>query len=159
MKKTIIPALVIFSLFAVAGTAAAAGLVPCGGPGEKACDLCFLFSMIKKAVDFTLVAIIPSVAVLIILVAGLNLIANQGNVEVTTKTKSLIFVSIIGLIIAFGGWVVVNTLFTAVGVTAWESSGGKWWRFNLVCENPVNGISNEDDDSDIEVCPDDAIEE
>ena len=140
--------MVILSLFAAVNLVSAAGLVPCGGPGEKSCDLCFLFSMIKKVLDFTLAIVIPSIAALIILIGGFNLLANRGNPETIAKTKSVLLTAAIGLVIVFGGWVVVNTTLSALGVTAWEGTEGKWWKFSLTCESP-----SAYGEGDIEVCP------
>ncbi len=141
----------------IAGPVFASGLVPCGGPGEKACDLCFLFSMIKGVVDFFLFTIIPLAAVLIFAVCGFNLMANRGNPDTTSKTKKVLYSTAIGLIIVFAGWALVNTIFTAIGFTTWQSSEGKWWKFELVCESPVDN-QNPGEERDIEVCPDGATE-
>lgn len=153
MKKTILTALVVASC-TFASQAFAAGLVPCGGPGEKACDLCFLFFMIKNVVDFFLFTIIPLVAILIFIIGGFNLMANRGNAEATSKTKKMLFATVAGLVLVFGGWALVNTVFTALGVTAWQSSEGKWWKFDLVCQTPVVENTNPGGEKDIEVCPD-----
>lgn len=152
MKKAIIIALAVLLLFMAAAQVSADGIVPCGGPGEKACDLCFLFSMLKKIVDFVLLGLIPPIAVLIFLVGGFNIMANGGNVETVTKTKSVLLSTTIGLLIVFGGWVVVNTFLAAMGATAWEAKNGKWWEFSLTCATPEKPVYN-GEEQDIEVCP------
>jgi hypothetical protein len=149
MKKTIISAFVVVLFFTLTSRVFAAGLVPCGGPGEMACDFCFLFSMVKKIIDFILLTIIPPVAALIIILSGINLMANRNSPEAVNKTKKVLFSTFMGLAIIFSGWVVVNTALSAMKVAAWEGSEGKWWKFTLTCENPGTGDYN---DGDLEVC-------
>ena len=148
MKKSFLLALAVISIFLAADTARAAGLVPCGGPGEKVCDMCFLFSMAKNAVEFALTVILTPLAALIFIVGGFNLMANRGNPESIAKTKKMLFATTIGLLIIFGGWVVVNTSLAAMGFEAWQGSEGNWWKFNVACDSAA--VKSTDD---IEVCP------
>jgi hypothetical protein len=152
MNKKAIVVLVAASVLTIASRVFASGLVPCGGPGEKECDLCFLFSMVKGVVDFSLFTLIPLAAVLIILLCGFNLMTNRGSAQTTAKTKKVLYATLIGLIIIFGGWVAVNTALTAMGATAWENSSGTWWKFPLTCKSSF--IENPGGEKDIEVCPD-----
>lgn len=150
MKPTTISAFAVVLFFTLASQASAAGLVPCGGAGEAACNLCFLFSMVKKAVDFIFFSIIPPVAALIIILSGVNLIANKNSPETVNKSKKILFSTFIGLGIIFSGWVVVNTVLSAMNVTAWQGNEGKWWKFTLTCSNEDAGIYYEE--GDLEVC-------
>jgi hypothetical protein len=148
MKKTILSAFIVVLFFAAANRVSAAGLVPCGGPGEASCDLCFLFSLVKTAVDFILLTVIPPVAALIIILSGINLMANRNSPETVNKTKKVLYSTFMGLAIIFTGWVVINTALSAMKVTAWEGTEGKWWKFSLTCAGHDAGY----EDKDLEVC-------
>jgi hypothetical protein len=152
MKKTYILAFAVLLTLTAATQVYAAGLVPCGGEGEKACDFCFLFAMIKKIVDFLLFSIIPPVAALIIVICGFSLIVNKENAAALNKAKSIMLATLTGLGIVFAGWVVVNTTLMGMKVTAWEGTEGKWWKFSLVCDKAEKSIVA--GENDIEVCPD-----
>jgi hypothetical protein len=105
--------------------------------------------MVKTIVDFILLLIIPPVAALIIILSGLNLIANKDSAEAMNKTKKVLFSTLMGLAIILTGWVVVNTALSAMKVTAWEGTAGKWWSFSLTCAKVDTGAYEE---GDLEVC-------
>ena len=149
LRPELISAFVVVLFFAAAAPVLAAGLVPCGGPGESPCDLCFLFSMVKTIVDFIFLLIIPPVAALIIILSGFNLIVNKDSAEAMNKTKKVLFSTLMGLAIILTGWVVVNTALSAMKVTAWEGTGGNWWSFSLTCAKVDTGAYTE---GDLEVC-------
>lgn len=148
MKKTILSSFFIVLFFAVAAQVSASGLVPCGGPKEAPCDLCFLFSLVKSAVDFILLTVIPPVAALIIILSGINLMANKNSPETINKTKKVLYSTFFGLAIIFTGWVVINTALSAMKIAVWEANEGKWWKFSLVCA----GHGGEYEEKDLEVC-------
>ena len=64
MKKIIlISFLIILPLFTQA-----AGLVPCGGPGEPVCTFCHLFVLFNNVIKFVMFDLVPPAAVLMLVV-------------------------------------------------------------------------------------------
>jgi len=122
--------LLFFSLFF--NVVFARGLVPCGGcaidfVGEECpqpepdCDLCLLFVMFGNVVNFILFKIIPSLAALMIAIGGFMYIfaysgIGGGGPEWINRANSLFKSVIIGLLIAYGAWLLVNAFFFAIGV-------------------------------------------
>ena len=102
----------------------AAGLVPCGGKGEPACQLCHFFVLFKNAVDFLLKYVVPALAVLMLAIGGFMYVfafANpsegmSGSPGMVSQAKRLIVSVVFGPIIIFAAWLIVNLFFQLIGV-------------------------------------------
>lgn len=125
MKKIV--SIAFLSLFfLIFNSVQAAGLVPCGGPGEDSCTLCHLFVMFDRIIDFLLFRIVPVLAALMIAIGGGMYIISRGDPEMLGRAKKLFTTVVIGLVIIYGAWVIVNTFLTIIGVANW--TGLKtWW--------------------------------
>ena len=55
--------------------------------------------------------------VIALLVAGFFWLTSAGSEEKVSKGKSILFSAVIGFIIVFGAWLIVNTLLTTLGQT------------------------------------------
>jgi len=128
----------------------AAGLVPCGGEGEPACQLCQLFEMFKRVIDFLLIKIVPPLAVLMLAIGGFMYVfaylspaealpgGGKGGPALLSQAKKLIISVIFGLLIIFTAWLLVNLFFQMIGVQKWtrltddpatpEIEG--WWKID-----------------------------
>jgi hypothetical protein len=114
------------------------GLVPCGrdwddpsttGWDERdPCDFCFLLMLINEITNF-LIAIAAAVAMLALIIIGFLFITSAGNEERRTSAKQALKLTIIGFIIIFISWLMVDFLLTAWGYL--DPLGGKW---NVVCD-------------------------
>jgi len=139
MKKTILIVLLgllFFSFF----TPVYAGLVPCGlseddpdQPGDQTvpCQLCHFFVMIDNIIDFLLFRIVPVLAALMIAIGGAMYIVSQGQPEKLSRAKGLFTAVVIGIIIIYGAWAIINTFLTFIGVAEWTGLN-HWWIIN--CE-------------------------
>lgn len=85
----------------------AAGLVPCGGDGEPACEACHLVEMLSGLLDW-LVGILTVVFSLILVTAGFNLVTSSGNVAAKAKAKSMITNAFVGFVIVLSAWLLVD---------------------------------------------------
>lgn len=94
-------------LFLVPIFSYAAGLVPCGGTGEEACQSCHVLELIDKVVDW-LVAILTIITAIIIVFSGLRLVTSFGNASAMQQAKSLINNCIVGFIIVLAGWLLID---------------------------------------------------
>lgn len=85
----------------------AAGLVPCGGPGEPACQACYVVELVNRVVSW-LVFILGTIAAIIIVYAGFKLVTSGGNRHAKEEAKSLISNMIIGYVIVLAGWLLID---------------------------------------------------
>jgi len=113
-------------LFLMMNYAEAGGLVPCGGPGEPPCKLCHLFCLFRNIVNFILWNIVPPVAALMIAIGGFYFFFAEGKPEGIQKGKEIIKATLIGLVIIFAAWLIVNLFFQIIGVQQWTGLE-RWW--------------------------------
>lgn len=126
--------LAVFGFFPLISLAA--GLVPCGGPGQDPCRLCHFFVLFKNIIDFLLIPgplnsglpIVPLIATVMMVVGGLMFYLGGASPGTLTKAKSLLTSVVIGLIIIYGAWVIINTFFMFIGVADWTGLKEGWWK-------------------------------
>jgi hypothetical protein len=109
---------IIFTLVAVMfllmmGDVQAAGLVPCGGPGEAPCQACHITELINNVVAWLFV-VLSVLAAIMIAVAGFRLVTSGGNAAAMGKAKDTLTNIIIGFIILMGGWIFIDTVMKAL---------------------------------------------
>ena len=111
-----------------------ATLVPCGPGTEKAdCEFCDLFVMTSGILGWIFKFIVPTVAALMFIVGGLLFLFAGAKAEMFNKAKSIITAAVIGLLIIFGAWVIVNTVFSKIGVVGMPSD---WRWYDIQCKTP-----------------------
>ncbi len=140
MFKKLILTAVLFSFFFLAffsplSQTQAAGLVPCGGEGEQACQLCHFFILFKNVIEFVLFKLIPPLAVLYISYGGLMLLIGRGDPGKITQGKEIMTSVIIGLGIIFAGWLIINLFFMVIGVEDWTGLASGWFQIKN-CPSP-----------------------
>ncbi len=113
MRK-ISTAIVLFFLLAPLQTGAQ-GLVPCGQAGNP-CTLCHLFELFANIVTFVLVTIVPPVATLFLVYAGILFYTAGGDSTKITSARNVITSVIIGIVIIYGAHFLVSMILNALGV-------------------------------------------
>ena len=108
------------------------GLVPCDLTGEDRCTFCDLFVLFDNVVDFLLLRIIPILTAAMIAVGGFMYVISQGKPEMLNKVRSLFTAVVIGLLITYSAWVIVNAFLMIIGVQDWTGLREGWWQIN--CE-------------------------
>lgn len=106
------------------------GLVPCGNVDTCPCELCDFFVMLDRIIDFLLKYIVPSLAALMIAIGGGMYIISRGDPEMLGRAKKLFTAVVIGLVIIYGAWLIVNLFLTVIGATVWQGPGQGWWIIN-----------------------------
>ena len=109
--------MVIISPLFIGHVVNAAGLIPCGGSGEKECDFNFFMQMINGLITFLLFVVATPMAALAFAYAGWLYISSQGSEGNVTKAKSIMTNVFWGYIIALAAWLIVNTILKSLGVT------------------------------------------
>ena len=94
----------------------AAGLVPCGITADDPCEFCDFFVLINNIIKFVMVRIVPVVAVLMLVVGGMMFFFAGAKPDMLTRAKGVITSVVIGLVIIFCAWVIVNTVITKIGI-------------------------------------------
>jgi len=97
------------------------GLVPCGrrcdDPNTKICEcwpctFCHIFVLIKRIFEFLLTAIAFPVLIITLMLSGFFYLTSGGNPKILQKAKTTLTTGVIGFAIAFGSWIIVNTVIT-----------------------------------------------
>lgn len=118
-------------LFLLPQAVDAAGLVPCGGPPpEEPCNICHIFQLLQTIIQGAMIAILAW-AGMFILIGGIIILASAGSAEQASKGKKTITYAIIGIIVAFGSWMIINMIMNALvnpDVMPW-----KFWN-KIECE-------------------------
>ncbi len=120
MMKKIFPILILFLPFFVLD----AGLVPCGGVGQPSCQICHLFVLANNVIEFFLFTILPILIPLMIIAGGawmiMGYVSPEKGPDNIKKAKKMIESVIIGTIIVYTAWIIVNTFFQVLGVLEWQ---------------------------------------
>lgn len=146
MKKIFLIIFLVSLLSFLVTFQAQAGLVPCGlsqddpdQPGEQniPCQLCHLFVLFKNIIDFLLFKIVPTLAILFLVIAGvmymLAYLEVIGNPNWISQARSLIWAVVIGMIIIYGAWLIVNLFFQVIGINKlndFKTLPQNWWVIN-----------------------------
>ncbi|MBI2644343.1 MAG: hypothetical protein HYW95_02465 [Candidatus Wildermuthbacteria bacterium] len=147
MKKLLIfVALVaIAAAFVPAPIDAQERLIPCGydkdGDGllkqNEQCGFCDIFVLINNIVKFFLVPtplnnnipIVPLIAVLLLAFGGFLYLVSPSNPGLQSRAKSVIFAVVIGFVITYAAWLVIDFILTFFGVVQWQGFGN-WWQIS-----------------------------
>lgn len=130
-KKFILLFLIIFLFFLfLSPVFIEARLVPCGGPGQPPCQICHLFVMLDRIIDFVLIRIVFPVATLLIVFSGGMYMLSSGDSGKISQARSILTSTIVGLVIIFSSWLLVNTFMTGIGLADWVGPAGGWYRIN-----------------------------
>jgi len=82
-------------------------------------------------VDFVLFKIILPLATLLLVIGGILFIFNAENPENVTKGKAILTSVVIGLIIIFAAWLIINSFVMLIGVSEWTGLREGW--FQIEC--------------------------
>ncbi len=126
MKKIFLAA--FFFLFLALGQTQAAGLVPCGEPGNE-CQLCDFFVMINGIFQFVVIKMVPVIAVLMITIGGIYYFFAGADPGALETGKKILTSTIWGLIIIFSAFLLIGTILNAIGLASWtQDIYRNWWQ-------------------------------
>ncbi|MDD2913494.1 MAG: hypothetical protein PHH17_03320 [Candidatus Pacebacteria bacterium] len=124
MKKVILLIFLFLFSFNFAYAGGYTPIVPCT---IFNCTLCDFFQMIANIVGFIQHYIAAPLAVLMIIIGAMFMvmpyITDSGG-EAFTKARSIFKTVAIGLIIIWGGWIILNLFLTSIGVSP------SWWQIS-----------------------------
>lgn len=104
-----------------------AALVPCGpGTGKLNCEFCDIFVLSNNILKWIFEWVVTTTAVLMFIVGGVMFLFSGAKADLFNKAKGIITAAVIGLLIIFGAWVIVSTVFDKIGVVEF-GQGWKWY--------------------------------
>jgi type IV secretory pathway VirB2 component (pilin) len=93
----------------------AQGLVPCGNPGQEPCGIDDFFTMLGRIYNFIVLYLATPLAVIAITIGGVMMIISGGNPSLMQKGKDILKLAILGLVLAFGSYLIIKTLLSSMG--------------------------------------------
>lgn len=104
-------------------------LVPC-----SQCTICDLWILADNIINFLIFKMALPILVLAILIGGFVWMTSAGNPERIGKGKKILTSSIVGIFIAFGGWLIVDTI---IKTFANEGAFAGAWNKIQECPAPI----------------------
>lgn len=105
------------------------GIVPCDGPGCRACD----FIQLGQNIITWFIKIAASVIALTFAWGGMKMVMSGGDTGAVSSARSIMTNSVIGLVILLGSWLIVNTI---LNLLVSEENMGKWYEIQCTVLPP-----------------------
>lgn len=140
---------VAIALVAIAPSFAEARLTTCGGydiapNGQKiaqpSCQLCDIFKLGNNIFTFFLfpasdinngIPVVPLLAGFFVLLGGFYILMGGANPALQSKGRSILLAVVIGLVIVYTSWIIIQSILTFMGVAEWAGAQN-WWQ--IKCE-------------------------
>jgi len=85
------------------------------------CQLCHSFIMVDKAVDYVVIKLVPLLAVLILVIGGVMFYFGGFNPGLLSRAKTLIKGVVIGLVLIYSAYMIVNIFLMVLGASQMNS--------------------------------------
>lgn len=105
------------------------GIVPCDGPGCRACD----FIQLGQNIIGWFIKIAASVIALMFAWGGMKMVMSGGDTGAVSSARSIMTNSVIGLVILLGSWIIINTI---LNLLVDEQNMGKWYEIQCTVLPP-----------------------
>ena len=116
-----------------------AQIVPCGGTGKDACTLCHLFILVVNIAKFIAFTLTPPIAALLFFYGGVRYVVSGGSEQNVTAARQIITKTVIGLVLIYTAWIVINLVSTTVaGPSIGWVRTGDWWMAQGSCTSAPN---------------------
>jgi len=92
----------------------AAPIVPCGTSITPDCKLCHLWLLASNIINFIVFTLVIPIAILLFVGAGVLFLVSGGNENRIVLAKSIFTNTIIGTMIIFLAWLIVDTLLKSI---------------------------------------------
>ncbi len=103
-------------------------VVSCSG---SSCNFCSFLETLSGIYNFFLLTIFV-VAILILILSGINYILNKGVTESQKKNQQRIKSTLLGFVLVLLGWLIINTTYRVLGY----QNAGNWYQFKCNLEAP-----------------------
>ena len=99
--------------FVVRAGHASAALVTCG-TGDTPCQFSDFTKLVNNVLHFALFNLAIPIAIIMFVWGGISIMTSGGNEGKVKKGKDIITGTVVGLLIAFGAWLIVRTVSSVV---------------------------------------------
>ena len=125
--------LVLIPIFEVFAAPSWWPLVPCGtSVNPEPCTRCDLFKLVKNVIDFILIGIVPPVAAVLFITAGLMIVLAGASPSMYARGIAIFKTTFWGLVIILASWMITNTFIKSFGP---DQIKGSWFRYT--CKETV----------------------
>ena len=93
-----------------------------GSNGVQSCNFEEFLKLINRLISFLLDLVAPIIMVGVMLWAGVLILTSGGKAESIAKGKSMMIKAVMGLVIAMGGWLIVQFTLTHLGYNEFSTS-------------------------------------
>jgi len=104
------------------------------------CTLCHVFIVIHDVVNFFIFDIVLPVGVLMIVIGGILYLVGGNNPQQIALANKIFYNTFLGLGIIFGGFILIGTFLSLIGIAEWTGLGTNQW-FKINC--PIQFSSSE----------------
>jgi len=106
----------------VLARAAGEGIVTCGNDASDPCTIGDFFDMLGKIYEFIVKNIATPLAIIALTVGGVMMMISAGNPNLMGNGKKIMYAAIIGLVLVWCSWLIIDSVLKAVGYTEnWSS--------------------------------------
>ena len=114
--------IILLFVFFTINFVSAAPIVPQGDNYESGGYELNDFLSMAVNISNIILGLVGSLTLLMFVYGGLMMIISSGNAEKVTKAKGILLAAIIGLVIVFSSYIIIQFVMTSLGVNKW--SGG-----------------------------------
>lgn len=76
-----------------------------------------------------MIDLVPPLAALMLVVSGVMFFASAGDAFALSRAKKVLTSVVLGLIIVYGAWLIINTFFMLIGVSEWTGLSQGWFTY------------------------------
>ena len=99
-----------------------------GDPDWEGCQFCDIFVLGNNIMVYIMTCLAPIVIGLMLILGGFYVMISGVDPEKLKTGKSIITSAIIGLVVIFTSWVIINTFLSTMGIATWTGLR-TWWQF------------------------------
>ena len=103
------------------------GIVRCGQDTSCPCEICDFFAMLVRIYDFIVKMIATPLAVIAIIIGAILMMISAGNPNLMSTGKKVLYSAIIGLVLVFCSYLIIDFILHALGYT------GSWTSLSMGC--------------------------
>jgi len=129
-KILFVSVLVLLLLPSIALAVPGLPIVTCGTSTTADCTRCDIFKLLKNLIDFTVGALMPTIAILLFVWAGFLILLGGANPNFVSQGKTIFTNTFYGIIIMLSAWMITNTLIKSIGSN--YDNANNWWQFTCV---------------------------
>ena len=97
-------------------------------PESEVCEFCHIFVLANNIVVYIMTCLAPIISGVMLILGGFYFMIAGVDPGAMKKGRDIATAAIIGLIVIFVSWVLLNTFLSSMGIAEWTGLG-TWWEF------------------------------